>query len=174
MRALLAYLAVEREQDHNRETLASLLWSNNAPATARGNLRRTLFDLRRTLEVPGGQTLFTSAKHTIRYIPNGYVDTLNFSGHMSASTENHAKTEQDEEKIIALYKGEFLAGLSLPDSPDFEDWLQIQRESMHRRALALLERLANRYEQAANYSKALQFALRYIELEPWDEEAQRR
>lgn len=174
MRALLAYLVVEREQDHNREALASLLWSNNAPATARGNLRRTLFDLRRILEMPCGQTMFTSGKHTIRYIPNGYVDALNFTGRMSASPENHAKAEQDEEKIIALYKGEFLAGLSLPDSPDFEDWLQIQRESMHRRALALLERLSNRHEQAANYSKAMQFALRYTELEPWNEDAHRR
>ncbi len=174
MRALLAYLVVEREQDHNREALASLLWSNNDPATARGNLRRTLFDLRKVLEVPSGQAMFTSGKHTIRYIPNGHVDVLDFTGRARASPENHAKAERYEEKIIALYKGEFLAGLSLPDSPDFEDWLQIQREAMHRRALALLERLSNQHEQVANYSKALQFSLRHTELEPWNEDAHRR
>ena len=174
MRALLAYLAVERVQDHNREALSAMLWGSNDLKTARGNLRRTLFDLRRVLELPSNQIMFTSGKHTIRYIPNGYVDALDFIGRMSASAENHAKSGQDEEKTIALYMGEFLAGLSLPDSPDFEDWLQVQRESMHRRALALLERLSIRYEQAANYSKALQFALRFIELEPWNEEAHRR
>jgi predicted ATPase/DNA-binding SARP family transcriptional activator len=173
MRALLAYLAVEREQDHNREALAALLWGSNDLKTARGNLRRTLFDLRRVLELPGNQIMFTSGKHTIRYIQNGYVDALDFTGNMPASAENHVKAGQDEEKKIALYTGEFLAGLSLPDSPDFEDWLQIQRESMHRRTLAMLERLSNRYEQAANYSKALQFALRFTELEPWNEEAHR-
>ncbi len=174
MRALLAYLVVEREQDHNREVLAELLWSANDSATARSNLRRTLFDLRRVLEVPSGQAMFTSAKHTIRYVPNGQVDALDFTGRVRASPKNHAKAEQNEEKIIALYKGEFLAGLSLPDSPDFEDWLQIQREGMHRHALALLERLSNQHEQAANHSKALQFSLRYTELEPWNEDAHRR
>lgn len=174
MRALLAYLVMEREQDHNRETLAALLWSNNTPTTARGNLRRTLFDLRRVLEMPGDQAMFSSGKHVIRYLPSCHVDALTFIGRPALSAESHAKAEHDDEKTIALYKGEFLSGLSVPDSPDFENWLQIQREFMHRHALALLERLSNRYEQAANYSKALQFALRYTQLEPWNEDACRR
>jgi DNA-binding SARP family transcriptional activator len=165
MRALLAYLAVERERDHNREVLAALLWSDNNPTTARGNLRRTLSDLRRVLELPTGTTLFSASKHSIRFIPNAYIDVLDFAGQTPALSE---------EKIIALYRGEFLAGLSLPDSPDFEDWLQIQRETLHRRALALLEQLSNHHEQVGDYSKALQFALRYTELEPWDEDAHRR
>ncbi|MBK5263932.1 MAG: AAA family ATPase, partial [Alphaproteobacteria bacterium] len=47
-------------------------------------------------------------------------------------------------------------------------------EALHRRALALLERLSNCYEPVGDYGKALQFALRYAELEPWDEGAHRR
>lgn len=162
MRALLAYLAVERVQDHPREVLAELLWSGNTPPTARGNLRRTLSDLRRVLEVPTGTVMFAASKHTLRFIPNGYVDAMDFTGSSSAAAE---------ERLMALYRGEFLAGLSLPDSPEFERWLQIQRETLHRRALALLEQLANRHAQAGNNGRALSFALRYTELDPWDENA---
>ncbi len=165
MRALLAYLAVEREQDHSRRFLAALLWNGTDPETARGNLRRTLSHLRRVLESSTGMILFSTSKHTIRFVPQIYVDVRNFTGQGG---------DEDEERIIALYRGEFMSGFSLPDCPDFEDWLLIQREAFHRRALTSLENLANRHEQAGDYGKALQFALRYTELEPWLETGQRR
>ena len=174
MRALLAYLAMEREQDHNREVLAELLWSENDPTTARGNLRRTLSDLRRVLESPTGKVLFSTSKHTIRFIPDFYIDALHFTRQVPASPESRGASEYNDEKVIDLYRGELLAGLSLPDSPDFEEWLQIRRESLHRRALVLLEQLSNCHKQIGNYSRALQFALRQMELEPWDENNHRR
>lgn len=171
MRALLAYLAVEREQDHPREVLAELFWPDSDPTTARGNLRRTLSDLRRVLEQPAGTTLFSTSKHTLRFIANCYVDVQDFTATAAAQPGMNTAAE---ERTLALYRGEFLAGLSLPDSPDFEVWLQIQRETLHRRALALIEQLSNHHAQGGEYGKALQFALRYIELEPWDEHACRR
>ena len=174
MRALLAYLAVERERDHKREMLADLLWSASNPTTARGNLRRTLADLRRVLELPSGPLMFSASKHTIRFIPNSYIDVIDFAGQAPAEPANGATAQHHDERIIALYRGEFLAGLSLPDCPDFESWLQVQRETLHRRALALLEQLSNRAESISDYHKALEFSLRYCELEPWDEDACRR
>ncbi len=174
MRALLAYLAMEREQDHKREFLAELLWAAQAPDVARNNLRRALLNLRRALEAPTGIAMFSADKHTIRFIPNGYIDVLEFSGRMPDAPEKCAADETDEEKLLAHYRGEFLAGLSLPDCPDFEEWLQIQRESLHRRALSLLENLTNRYWQEGNLDHAIQSALRHAELEPWDENALRR
>ncbi len=164
MRAVLAYLAVEREREHKREVLADLLWGGSNAQTARGNLRRTLADLRRALEVPSGEVLFSTSRDSIRLVANAYVDVLDFT----------AQAQAHDERILRLYRGEFLAGLSLPDCPDFEHWLQIQRENLHRRALALLERLSNQYESLGDYAKALEFALRYCEWEPWDEEACRR
>lgn len=168
MRALLGYLIIEHEREHNREMLANLLWSDKDATTGRDNLRRTLLKLRHALELPHGPMLFSTTKHTIRFIPNAYSDTLDFTNRTPNSPENH------EERIIALYRGEFLSGLSLPDSPDFEDWLKIQREALRRRALALLEHLSNRYAQLGDYDKALQFALKLTEMEPWDESAQRK
>ncbi|TAN46689.1 MAG: hypothetical protein EPN21_19795 [Methylococcaceae bacterium] len=173
MRALLAYLAVEREQDHGREVLAELLWSGNASATARGNLRRTLADLRRVLELPSGRALFSAGKHTIRFLPNLYVDATDFSEQPLTMPENPGATFE-KARIAALYRGEFLAGLSLPDCPDFEDWLRVQREALHCRAIALLEQLATGYGQMGDYGNALQYALRHTELDAWDEDAHGR
>lgn len=78
MRALLGYLAMEREQDHQREVLAELLWPDHNPTIARNNLRRTLANLRRVLERPAATDMFAAGKHTIRFIPNGYIDVLDF------------------------------------------------------------------------------------------------
>lgn len=166
MRALLAYLAMDTAQAHRREPLAELLWANNDAATARGNLRRTLSDLRRVLATTTTNELFTNSKDSVAFINAPYVDALAFTG--------QAYHGQDDQSAIALYRGEFLAGLTLPDSPAFEDWLQIQRENMHRHALALLERLAKTHEQRSDYQQALPFALRHCQLEPWSEEAHRR
>jgi len=174
MRALLAYLAVEQGKDHNREFLSELLWSSLDIETARHNLRRALSSLRRILESPTGRVIFLTTNHTIRLTPNIYVDALEFAGQVSAQQENNRVSIHQQKILIDLYKGEFLSGLYLPNCPDFEDWLQTQREKLHQRALSLLESLSNHYTKMGDYNQALQFALRYTALEPWDEDAHRR
>lgn len=174
MRALLAYLALEPQQDHKREVLAELFWSGNDPVTARGNLRRTLSDLRRVVELPAGRPLFSASKSTIRFIPNASIDAIEFSGWALISPHDRDSPQQRNERVVDLYRGEFMAGFYLPDCPDFEDWLLVQREALHRRALAMLEQSANFHEPIGDYGMALQFALRHTDLEPWDEAAHRR
>jgi DNA-binding SARP family transcriptional activator/tetratricopeptide (TPR) repeat protein len=172
MRALFAWLAMSPGQDHRREMLAELFWSGSDPATARGNLRRTLSDLRRVLEVPTGKVLFSTGKSTICLVAGVEIDAVQFIA--QATQDEHGPAQQDAEGAVDLYRGEFMANFYLPECPAFEDWLSTQREALHRRALALLERLANSRESVGDHGKALQFALRYLELEPWDEAAHRR
>lgn len=174
MRALLAYLAVEREQDHRRDVLAELLWNNYEPEAARNNLRRTLANLRKTLESPTGMTIFVPGKHCIRFIPTGYIDVLDFIEQPPTLTENDDTDLHHAERIIGLYRGEFLSGLALPDCPDFEEWLLAQREKFHCRAVDLLERLSIGYGKMGDYERAVQYALRQTELTPWDEDAHYR
>lgn len=174
MRALLAYLAVEQGKDHSREFLSELLWSDYGATTARDNLRRALSNLRRTLESPTGCTLFSVTNHTIRFNPNVYVDAIEFTGQVPNPQYDSGAAPHHEERLIALYRGEFLKGLSLPECPEFEDWIQMKREILHVRALSVLEKISNHYAQMGDYSKALQFSLRHTELEPWDEDAHRQ
>lgn len=48
-RALLAYLVVEADRPHRRETLAGFLWPDRPEKTARNNLRHALATLRKAI-----------------------------------------------------------------------------------------------------------------------------
>jgi predicted ATPase/predicted negative regulator of RcsB-dependent stress response len=78
------------------------------------------------------------------------------------------------EKAVALYRGHFLEGFSLKDSPLFEDWALLTRERLQRQALAAFHRLAGYNEGRGEYERACEFAWRQVELEPWLEEAHRQ
>ncbi|MGC9358386.1 MAG: BTAD domain-containing putative transcriptional regulator, partial [Anaerolineae bacterium] len=78
------------------------------------------------------------------------------------------------EAAAALYQGSFLEGFSLGDSVAFEEWLLLKREALQREALAALNRLASYHDTRGEYGKALPYAQRQVELEPWQEEAQRQ
>ena len=173
MRALLAYLAVEPARDHRRDVLAELLWSGSDPQTARGNLRRTLSDLRRVLESPDGPALFAATKSTIRFLPNAVVDVVHFAD--ATPAVQHADPRFDDaDRKVDLYAGEFMAGFHLPGCPLFEDWLLSWREALHRRALAMLEQIGSLHEARGDPGQALPSALRWAELDPWNEAAHRR
>lgn len=174
MRALLAYLAVQRDQAHPRERLAELLWSGSDPVIARGNLRRTLSDLRRVLELPLGEPAFLATRPTIRFMPDARIDAVELGAAASPASTGPETASQRSERLAELYSGEFMAGFHLPDCPEFEGWLLVQREALHRHALALLEPLANAHDPRGDHGKALKFALRYVDLEPWDDAAHRR
>src|SRR3954463_6741406 len=49
MRALLAYLIVEADRPHQRETLAALLWPEQTDTAARQSLRQSLYVVRQVL-----------------------------------------------------------------------------------------------------------------------------
>ena len=65
--ALLAYLAIRPEQAHPRDKLAALLWGGTDDEHARGNLRRTLFDIRQVIRRVSPDPLITEAK-TVSFV----------------------------------------------------------------------------------------------------------
>ena len=50
VRALLAYLAVESNQNHHREKLAALFWPDMNAQVARSNLSRAIYNLREMIQ----------------------------------------------------------------------------------------------------------------------------
>lgn len=175
MRALLAYVALEHRQEHSRETLAALLWESSPPSAWRGNLRRTLSDLRRVLETPTDLTLFATSKNTLQFLPCGEIDALQFlQPPAGCNCQRCDACLAHLEDAASRYRGDLLAGLDLPDCPDFEDWLLLQRESLRCHALALFEHLSNHFEQRGDLQRALPHARRLVELDPWQESGQQR
>ncbi len=56
------------------------------------------------------------------------------------------------EQAVALYRGPFLEGLSLPDSAAYEEWLLAMREHWQRTVMQALRRLSAHWEQRVSVS----------------------
>jgi DNA-binding SARP family transcriptional activator len=151
---------------------------------ARNNLRQTLYRLRQTISdhkcsVPH---LLVSTRE-IRFNPAGdyWLDVDQFRMAVNACQAHHHRGELPCKACVchlevaaALYKGDFLRGFSLPDSPPFEWWQLTRQETYHSQALCMLEWLGAYYQARQNYQRAAECALLEIELEPWRESAHRR
>jgi WD40 repeat protein/DNA-binding SARP family transcriptional activator len=193
VRALLAYLAAAADRLHRREALAALLWPDWPQHSAMSNLRYALADLRKNIgdrEAHPPFLLITRESIQFNREAEVWVDVGEFEqgiktrgeaiGDKGSATGDLQSTINGElyrrnlQSVIALYRGEFLEGFSLPDSPAFEQWVLARREDLHRQALQALFVLADAHEQQGNLEAALPYARRQMELEPWHEPGQQQ
>jgi WD40 repeat protein/DNA-binding SARP family transcriptional activator len=172
VRALLAYLSVEADRPHRRESLAALLWPDWPDRAAHSNLRHALANLRKAIgDRQATPPFLLITRETIQFntASDYWLDVAAFKALVEADQAGQFTSHQLEE-AVALYRGSFLEGFSLKDSPAFEDWSLLTRERLQRQALAALHQLAGHYEQRGEYERACEVAWRQVELEPWDEE----
>lgn len=181
-RALLAYLAMAPNRPHPRGVLAELLWPDLARDAALANLRQVVHDLRRALDTPDGQAAVLHVGRDSMALSPGsslLVDAMAFAAPPASCPTPRCAAQCEPclarmEALVQTYQGEFLAGFALPECQAFGQWQQGQRETMHLRALGLLSRLATCHAQWGDSARALPFAQRFLELEPWNEEGLRR
>lgn len=178
LNGLLVILAMSAGTELERDYLAELFWPERADGVGRQNLRRALFNLKAAMG-DASHLLHTSRDKIALIIPDCWVDALEFrsnvSNHSARSSQTLAPDYLEQlEYAVGLYRDEFMAGFSLADCPDFDEWLQTQRESLLRQSLNLIDTLSKHYQQEGNYRKALTLSLRHIELDPWDECTQRQ
>ena len=181
-RALLAYLAMEPARMHTRSSLASMFWPDLAHDAALANLRQILHSLRQTLNATSPATpLLRVDRESVCLDPEAglAIDAVEFSAAPSLCTATPDPAHcmsciAGMEASERLHGGEFMDGFTLPECPDFEEWLQVQREAIHLHALDRLVRLSDCHERMGACDKSLPFAQRFLELEPWNEEGLRR
>jgi predicted ATPase/DNA-binding SARP family transcriptional activator len=174
--ALLAYLAVTG-QPQPRDTLAALLWPEANASEARAALRRALSVLTTSLEGAG----LDSRRETIAATPEAIgVDVLEFRRLLRETQAHHPAGEapcgtclERLAEAAELYRGEFMAGFTLRDSPDFDEWQFQLAENLRRDLAAVLEGLARGYGADGDYRAALEPARRWVALDPLHEPAQR-
>ncbi len=184
VRALLAYLAVEVDHPHRRETLIGLLWPDFPEESARHNLRQALFNLRSILgDKKASPPYLLSTRDAIYFnqesdysLDLAQFNTffLNCEEHLPRCKEDCSIRAARLEEIVKLYRGEFLEQLFLEDSTEFEEWVLAQRENMHQRALEAHSYLTNYYKLHGDFQSARRHASRQLELDPWREEAHRQ
>ncbi|MBK8431857.1 MAG: hypothetical protein IPL28_11465 [Chloroflexi bacterium] len=153
---------------------------------ARQNLRKTIGRLKQALDEAEpnlAEAVLAITRESIALRgAHTTADVLTFRAHLAAVRSHphpalaHCPTcHMRLQAAVALtQRGEFLAGLTLPDAPPFDEWLLIQRENLYQQQLAALHQLAQTYEAQGAWEPALQCAHAQIALEPWREEAHRQ
>jgi ABC-type oligopeptide transport system substrate-binding subunit/DNA-binding SARP family transcriptional activator len=176
--ALIAYLAVTG-QGQARDALATLFWPEYEQSRARAALRRTLSTLNRAL----GGAWIEADRETIdlRRGDDLWVDIKTFRTCLTeVQAHDHPKAETCPDcltrlaEAAALYHDDFMAGFTLRDSPEFDDWQFFQAESLRRELVGALERLARTHCALGEYEPAVDYARRWLRLDPLHEEAHRQ
>jgi predicted ATPase/DNA-binding SARP family transcriptional activator len=171
--ALLAYLAVTGTP-HSRDALATLLWRERSQSRARAYLRRALSELNRTL----GHGFLTIDRETAVLAAGADVwldvDTLQ-ERLAEGETHDHPTTELCSdcvmvlEEAVELYCDDFMAGFTLRDSPDFDEWQFFEREALRDELAGTLERLMRWHSSQREYDRAIAYARRWLALDPLHE-----
>jgi predicted ATPase/DNA-binding SARP family transcriptional activator len=181
--ALLAYLAVTGPSSegahYSRESLVALLWPELEPGRARAGLRRDLSILKKAL---GGKWLVAD-RETVSLDSQAdiWIDTIQFHHLLQAGqAHGHADTDICPDCLTALaeavelYRGDFLAGFTLRDSPAFDEWQFFQTEGLRQELAAALERLVRGHSERGAYETAIPFARRWLSLDPLHEPVHRQ
>ncbi len=184
-RALLAYLAVEGSQPQPRETLAGLLWPDFPQENAQANLRDVISKLRKLLgDRDAARPFLFVTREAVGLNPQSdfALDLAEFEclvdPHSRIRPPYPAKPEgslpaglKSLMAAVDLWRGPFLEGLSLPDCPEFDDWVLIRREQLNRLAMKALREISAGLADLGQFEMALPYAWRQVSLEPWQEEA---
>jgi DNA-binding SARP family transcriptional activator len=175
--ALLSYLAVTGGP-HCREELVALLWPEAGDYDGRRVLRSTLSELRRDLGDADG---LPSVLHVSRAALELEPDTVAVDVHELATAATLARHRDEPqglrahlERTVALYRGPFLADLSIADAPEFETWALAQREASHRHMSAVLARLAVLQAAVGDRARGIATLERWVQHDPLEEDAHRR
>jgi len=168
-RALLFRLAAQGTPVP-REQLCYLFWPDQPDATARRSLAHLLTHLRRALPTPD---LLTASNDQVGLNSAwAWADTTDF--------ERLIATAAPRDRAVALrqaaglVRGPFLAGFSLPDRPEFDQWATQERQLWERRFLETLAALVEQHTARGDYSAAIDAAQRYLAVDELAEEIHRR
>jgi len=171
--ALLAYLAVHREP-HQRDALATLLWSEHDRTHGRTALRRTLYALRKAVgdgwlvadrERAGldpSADLWLDVEHFHRYLGE-------LRGHGHPSADVCPDCIPPLTAAAGLYRGDFMEGFGLKDSLNFDEWQYFQADALRRAYAGALGRLVQCHSAQGAFALAINYTKRWLALDVLDE-----
>ncbi len=175
--ALFVYL-VCTGRPHDREMLASLLWSEHTQDRAMNSLRVLLTPLRRAL---GPYLTITRRTVAFNQSSNYWLDVAELDQGLATVHKQQLQSNQLSKGDLAqlaqtmvFYQGEFLAGFNLRDSQGFEEWLLLERERLQLQVIEGLDWLIAGYLRLEDYQAGIEPARRLLRLDPLREATHRR
>lgn len=160
--ALLAYLAVTG-RPQRRESLAALLWPESDQSRARASLRRTL-----SAASNAGPALLIR-RGEIELDPDQTCSDVGQFEAMAASGSTDSLKRAAE-----LAPEPFLAGFSLRDSAEFDDWAAATDDRLRGRLISVLGQLTDIDTATGQLEEAITTARRWVDLDPLSEGAHRK
>lgn len=187
MLALTAYLAVTH-QPQSRETLSALFWPDYDASSALANLRR---DLSRLKDVLGKESLIVERDRIQIDASHLWVDVARFetlirqydehlhenaaeAGAQGRGKPYCSSCEAALREAAGLYGEGFMRGFTLPDSPGFDEWQYFQAGRLETMQSAALQQLVQWSIDQQAYGLGIDYALRWLALDPLHEPACRQ
>lgn len=163
-RALLGYLVLS-DRSHRRDRLCALLW--DVADDPRAALRWSLSKLRELVDRAGRPRLIAD-RDAVRLDLEGVLVDVAEARALLGRTLAEVSTEALEE-ALALFRGELLEGLELPDFHAYYAFCLSEREALRGLQLRLVSELLARFKEQPE--RALPHARRLVELDPTSESA---
>jgi DNA-binding SARP family transcriptional activator len=186
--ALLAYLAA-RGGRRSRGEMIELLWPGSDEAQGRAALRSALSSLRKPLEGaarPSENPYLLSDGDSLGLAsgPNLEVDLHTLEAAHALARSNPRVDYLDDDARpevfaglragVEAYRGDFLEGFSLDDAPDFDLWVEAEREAWRGRMNLVCERLSRLQLESGEIGGAITTAARWTGHASLNDEAHRR
>lgn len=169
--ALLAYLAITG-QSATRDVIATILWPKDAPKDAYTYLRQTLWHLNKAV---GKEWLSIEGERiNLQWQAELWVDVQIYQHRLRTLVTQSAPERLATMMAAAdLYQGELLAGFTVDDSPEFEQWQLMERSALHHTQHTLLTTIVEQLQQTHNHFQAIIYARQLLALDPLNEAAHR-
>jgi len=151
---LLAYLTLAGPGAfRRRQTIFALFWPEATESQARRALNQTVHMLRRSL---GADVLVSRGADELATSPGAlWCDAAAFKQALARGNRSGA---------LDLYRGDLLPGFFIGAGPEFEQWLDSERDRLRRRAAQAARELAESAERSGELEAAAVYARRSVEL----------
>lgn len=163
-RALLAFLAATGRRQR-RERLCEMFW--DIPDDPRGALRWSLSKLRPLVDAPDAPRIVADRETVALDLDDDAVDLRAAKAAVSRGLDSVSTV--DLTAVADTIKGEFMAGLDLPNLDGYQAWLTAEREDARDLQMTVFTAAAERLN--ARPKEALVYARCATSLDPEDENA---
>ena len=168
VRALLAYLALQKDRPVPRETLVELLWPELDYNAALRNLNTTVYNLRKSLEpqlnrvANSAYVIYEGGNYFLNSDIEHWLDVDIFEEYIKRArfaATNHAAIKAYK-KAEALYRGEYLADLQTTAV-----WSAAEHIRLQELYLTALEELGSHHENIQEGTQAKEYYLKALSVD---------
>jgi TolB-like protein/DNA-binding SARP family transcriptional activator len=154
--ALLALLALSPRRTSTRERAMGLLWPESPAEQGRQLLKQAVYHVRKAL---GDDAIVSAGEDMVLNTDIVGADVLDFES---------ALERADHATGVTLYQGPLLEGFFLSDAPEFERWVDRERERLAGAYARALEALAEAAERERDLAGAVKWWKARAAHDPYD------